>query len=727
MKRETPDPEKELAALRARLERLEGQYQWAMDSLALVASMGDFPTGVKTGGDAATLFAETRLRLRKLLDFELTAFATVDEADSSFRLADCDPAARTRFIQAEMDRCIEEGTFAWALFRNRAVMVPLQDGTRTLLLHALATPSRVRGMFLGIFKGTSAEVKEATLNLLSIVLRHCANSLESLELYRWIREQNQNLEETVRRRTAELERARRQAEEASRAKSRFLANMSHEIRTPMNGVMGMLELLKATPLTEEQRGYVETAYASAEMQLAIINDLLDLSRIEAGKLSLESVEFDVAEAVEDVVALLSEGAHRKGIETACYIGPAVPRLVEGDPVRFRQVLANLVGNAVKFTESGSVVVRAGREVGDGGSGWLRVEVRDTGIGIAPELQPQLFRPFTQGDESTTRKYGGTGLGLAISRELVEMMGGTIGFESRPSRGSTFWFRLPLRRPSAPEERRPALEGERVLLVAPPGPARSVTEDYLDDWGMDWAGAETADQGLLWLQAAAAQGRPYRLLLLDARVPGVSDLSLPHVVKDDPALEGVRMVLLDVQGSRVLSGEGARLFHGLVVKPLRRSTLRGGLLMALGHPEQEESAADVPAVRDRFSGRVLLAEDNEVNRVLGMAILGRFGLDVETAANGREAVEAVRRGRFDLVFMDCQMPEMDGYEATRRIRDEEEAAGDGRRIPIIAMTGNVMAGDRERCLEAGMDGHLGKPFTIRQVRDILARYLSPPRG
>jgi CheY-like chemotaxis protein len=505
--------------------------------------------------------------------------------------------------------------------------------------------------------------------------------------------------------------------------------MSHEIRTPMNGVMGMTNLLLDTPLTPAQQEYAETVLRSAESLLVIINDILDFSKIEADKVELEQIDFQVCVMVEDLLELLAEQAHSKGLELTYLIQEELPAWVACDPGRLRQILTNLLGNAIKFTDCGEVAVYITLASETAQDVCIRFAVVDTGIGIPTDIQDRLFQAFTQGDGSTTRKYGGTGLGLAICKRLVEMMGGTIGVESAPGQGSTFWFTARLaKRPDLPPRvyaGLAGLHGLRVICVEPNATHRALLEAQLTAWGMQVDCIEEETQALDRLRLAFQEECPYAVAIIDFQLQGMEGIALAHTIKSDPMLATIRLILLAPFGYRGDNDKARQAgFDAYLVKPLRQSQIYDCIATVMG---KGASSSNGLTTRHRLADmqtqagtRVLLVEDNVVNQRFAERILERFGCRVDVVENGLQALEALEHTGYDCILMDCQMPEMDGYEATAAIRLRE--ARTDHHVPIIAMTANAMQGDHERCLAAGMDDYISKPIQPKMLVALLQKYL-----
>lgn len=567
-----------------------------------------------------------------------------------------------------------------------------------------------------------------------------------------IKRENEYLTRQLQANNRELDDAVKAAESATQAKSEFLARMSHEFRTPLNGVLGMSELLLETTLSTTQREYIRAISRSGGALLTLINDILDFSKAEAGKLVLESIEFDLRNSIEDVVELLAVQAHNKGLELVCHVEGDTSPIVRGDPTRLRQVLTNLIGNAIKFTSEGDIVLKVICREKSGDIASLYFEVNDTGIGISTASQEEIFEVFSQAEGSTTRVYGGTGLGLGICKQLVEAMGGEIGVRSEPGVGSSFWFdvQLPLITQLATIIPTPALKNMRVVIVDDNDSSRELLSQVLQSWGMVVVGATRADHVTDILQQAVQRGCEYQLVLLSMGMQDMVGLQLAEAIKDDPALAITQMIITPF--GYPLDNETA-LQAGIaaqVQKPVRTVQLYEAIVMALELDvlRQEHATSTGSGVYEKlqtstqYAASILIAEDNAINQTVASGLLKALGIEADVVGNGKQAVDALSRNNYDLVFMDCQLPVMDGYEATRIIRQNEvpQARGDTDnvltlaqaktkrssgsipRIPVIAMTANALVGDRERCLMAGMDDYMVKPLSKQALQVVLTRWL-----
>ncbi|MGC3956519.1 MAG: response regulator [Verrucomicrobiota bacterium] len=628
----------------------------------------------------------------------------LDLKTSVFDTLYLDPSERARQVAIAVHSG-DVHSFESTLIRRDGAVITVVDTVRS------AGPGLLEGALTDITEIKATEEK----------LRQTAEQMDRAR--RQIDEQASQM----RSQSATVNQARDAALEASRLKSEFLANVSHEIRTPMNGVLGMLSVLQDTRLTAEQREYVESARRSAEFLLGLINDILDFSRIEAGRLAIEPVDFPLRTAADDVLDLLADRAELKGLEVVCLIEPTVPDYVRADSLRLRQVLANLLGNAIKFTEQGEIALR----VSLASHGVLRFEVQDSGGGIREDVRAKLFQPFSQADGSMTRRFGGAGLGLAISRQLVEAMRGEIDVQSEPGRGSTFWFTLPISTPLSPAPEQSlrrmgmerALRDRRVLLAVMHPARRLARRRQIANWGVQAVEARSGVEMMALLKAAAAQHEPFDVVLLEAELTDTNAFRLAEEITQDTVLGGTKLVLLSPFGRRSLaelSSSMRRGFSGLLPHPVRHPELLHTLAEAVGYAPGDLAAEAAAALPPPAPGaRILVAEDNAINQKVAMRLLQKLGYEVDLANNGRLALDQLAERPYSLVLMDCQMPELDGFEATREIRRRE---GLDRHTPIIAMTAHAMQGDRERCLAAGMDDYLSKPVAVDQLQKAVAKWV-----
>ena len=607
-----------------------------------------------------------------------------------------------------------------------AVTVALSIFTIEMVIMSLIPSLRIESPWLEMLLDAGMLVLALVPILYAFILRPMQLEMSAREAAdHRLREANAELEARVDERTRELGVALEAAEAAAVAKGQFLACMSHELRTPLNAVIGMTQLLLDTPLSAQQAEFAQMSNIGGETLLTLINNVLDYSKLEAGKMDLESSGFDLLRTVEDCGRLVAVKAHEKGLEVVVAIDSDVPKALRGDDGRLRQVLSNLLNNAIKFTPSGEVVLSAHQTAATERTVTIRFEVRDSGVGISPDVQSRLFQPFSQADASTTRRYGGTGLGLAISRWIVELMGGRIGVESAEGKGATFWFEIPFELGDGGDADRLAgadLAALRVLVVDDNGTNREILKRRLAAWGMRGSSQAEGEGALAELDRAAAAGQAYGLALIDMQMPGMDGLELAHAIHAQPALSGVPIIMMTSVDRAGLSQEARREgVESCLTKPVRQSSLFDAIVNAVskhapGSAGGGSSCVVAAAAKD---GRILIVEDNRVNQRVATLIVEKLGYTSDVADNGVEALRLLESKAYALILMDSHMPEMDGFAATAAIRG---MGGRFKDIPIIAVTADALTGDREKCIQAGMSDYLSKPLSLDAAERVLSHWL-----
>ncbi len=759
----------------SRIEYLEENRRYVHEALEKALSVGDFQEDLKKHGSSDQILLQAQQRINQLISFEASALFLVNDDTSDFEMTVCEPSESRNFIQKESDTLIDNGFFGWALRERRGVLIESENHSRQFLLHVVSTHSQMKGMFIGILDGQSQSVPESSRYLLSIILLNTANALESLEFHRLMQEQNILLETKVEERTKELEKnirglqeevskrkqieeelkkSKETAEAASTSKGEFLANMSHEIRTPLNGIIGMLEMAMDSDLNDDLRGILNTVNTEAESLLEIINGILDFSKIEAGKLELEEIPFNLSYLLEDLSKGFAFQAEQKGIEFIASMAPDLPHRLIGDPVRLRQILVNLAGNALKFTHKGSITVHAEFLEASGERLKIRFLVKDTGIGIPKDQHEHIFGEFTQADGSTTRVYGGTGLGTSISRQLAIMMGGTIGLNSEEGKGSTFWFTSLFQKQSAQEildiEQNVDLNGLKVLVAEDNLTSRLLIDNYLRSWGCSYVEADNGKEALSILEDTVSTKQYFDLILTDLLMPEMDGFELIGQIKKIETLKEIPIIILTAFGAK---GHGKMCrdmgVEGYLTKPIEYEDLQKAIKLVLGFTveEKEKTSPNLitrhtlaekeqeggrrksrKAFSDRISAeeeqkefKVLLAEDYLTNQKVAINHLKRTKCNVDIAENGLLAVNAFKEKQYDIILMDIQMPVMDGFEATSKIRAYEAEIGAKTRVPIIAITAHAIKGYKEQCIEKGMDDYLTKPLKRDKLIAIVEKW------
>jgi signal transduction histidine kinase/DNA-binding response OmpR family regulator len=697
-----------------------------IESLRDIASLGDLHNTAVGSDQKQQILATIENQVEKVYHFSSVGIYLVNDVDMNFDLALRSDNSDEKRLQSVIGKAINDGTFAWAISWNRPISIPLENG-EYLVLHVLTSKFRAIGMFAGIVPAGQPLMTDVEQSLLSVILFNCATALENIELYEKTKFYNKKLEITVKKRTHDLRLASDAANRANKAKSEFLANMSHEIRTPMNGIIGMTNLALDTELTSEQNEYLSMVSNSADSLLSLLNDILDFSKIEAGKMELAPVAFNLLVLLGETLKRLSIKAQEKGIELILSLPSDTPYTLVGDSDRLRQIIINLVGNAIKFTDQGEIVVRVATIKMTDRNVTLQFSVTDTGIGIPKDRLGYIFDAFSQADTTTTRRYGGTGLGLTIANQLVQLMGGEIWIESEPGKGSTFNFTAKFK--NQPQKDLSPVQkfvDWQTLVVDNNGTTRDAISEMLNYRGIESTLASGGREAISEIDKAIKAGTDYQMILVDSNMPDVDGFDVGMHIARQPGVAASTIMMLDAIDLKATLEHMRKVgIHNYLIKPVNESDLLDCIMHlpaaeALISPTHMEGAQtnqtsdpnDSALQPPTVSLRILLAEDNPINSKLATLLLQKMGHTVTSVRSGREVLELLKQNSYDLILMDIQMPELDGLEATSEIRKMQENTDTY--TPIIALTAHAMKGDRERFLAAGMDAYVSKPIQIDEL-------------